>query len=112
MRERVGQGKKAATNSFSISTLRQPTRGFGLDSPHVMPKVTTEQQAVQKPSSYDFNRISMRPQAQLTVNKPGDVYEQEADRVAQQVMQRMSNPTGQQKLQRQLSHNSLGILTL
>ncbi|MBW4599437.1 MAG: DUF4157 domain-containing protein [Calothrix sp. FI2-JRJ7] len=101
MRERVGKGKKDTANSFSISTQLQPTRGFGLESPHVMPKETTSQQAVQKPPSYDFNRILMRPQAKLTVNKPGDVYEQEADRVAQQVMQPMSNPAGQQQLQQQ-----------
>ncbi|BAZ16710.1 hypothetical protein NIES4071_85880 [Calothrix sp. NIES-4071] len=99
MRERVGQGKKTTTNSFSISTLKQPTRGFGLESSHVMPKPTTEQQAVKKPPSYDLNRISMRPQAKLTVGKPGDVYEQEADRVAHQVMQRMSNPANQQSVQ-------------
>ncbi|BAZ16693.1 hypothetical protein NIES4071_85710 [Calothrix sp. NIES-4071] len=103
MRERVGQSKKATTENFSISTLKQPTRGFGLESPHVMPKVITEQQAVQKPLSYDFSRISMRPQAKLTINKPGDVYEQEADNVAQQVMQRMSKSAGQEKLQRQLA---------
>ena len=32
MRERIGQPKKATTASFSIPTLKQPTRGFGLDS--------------------------------------------------------------------------------
>ncbi|BDA66014.1 hypothetical protein CAL7716_001800 [Calothrix sp. PCC 7716] len=103
MRERVGKGKKDTANSFSISTLKQPTRGFGLESSHVMPKAASEQQAAKKTPSqgFDFNRISMRPQAKLTVNKPGDVYEQEADKVAQQVMQRMSNPAGSQKLQRQ-----------
>ncbi|MBW4599433.1 MAG: DUF4157 domain-containing protein [Calothrix sp. FI2-JRJ7] len=98
MRERVGQGKKATANSFSIPTRLQPTRGFG-ESSHVMPKPATSQQAVQKAPSHDLSQISMRPQAKLTINKPGDVYEQEADRVAQQVMQRMSNPAGQQQLQ-------------
>lgn len=68
MRERVGQGKKATANSFSISTLKQPTRGFGLESSHVMPKETTEQQTVKKTLSQDLNRISMRPQAKLIEN--------------------------------------------
>lgn len=100
MRERVGQGKKDTTNSFSISTLKQPTHGFGKESYYIMPSSATDQQAEQKPPSYDFNRISMRPQAKLTVGKPGDVYEQETSRVAQQVMQKMSNLAGQRQLQR------------
>ena len=47
--------------------------------------------------SHDFSRIAMRPavpaiQTKLTVNKPGDKYEQEADRVAEAVM-RMPDTT-------------------
>ncbi|MBR8835448.1 MAG: DUF4157 domain-containing protein [Stigonema ocellatum SAG 48.90 = DSM 106950] len=100
MREWVGKGKKATTSSFSISTLSQPIRGFGLESSEV-PQAVTGQQAVNKPRSHDLSRISMRPQAKLTVNQPGDVYEQEADRVAQQVMQRMSKPANHQSVQRE-----------
>ncbi|WP_421795235.1 eCIS core domain-containing protein [Haliscomenobacter sp.] len=33
-------------------------------------------------------------QAKLTINQPGDPYEQEADRVADQVVQRLENPSG------------------
>lgn len=46
---------------------------------------------------HDFSRISVHPRAsatiqpKLTVNTPGDIYEQEADRVADQVM-RMPEP--------------------
>ncbi|MBW4501601.1 MAG: DUF4157 domain-containing protein [Scytonema hyalinum WJT4-NPBG1] len=100
MRERVGQGKKATTTSFSISTLRQPTRGFGLESSEV-PQAVTGQQPLNKARSHDLSRISMRPQAKLTVSQPGDVYEQEADRVAQQVMRVMSKPVNQQSVQRE-----------
>ncbi len=35
---------------------------------------------------HDISRISLRPQAQLTVSQPGDFYEQEADKVANLVM--------------------------
>ncbi|MDD1416787.1 hypothetical protein MEN41_19835, partial [Dolichospermum sp. ST_con] len=34
-------------------------------------------------------------QAKLTVNQPGDKYEQEADRVASQVVQQINNPVSQ-----------------
>ncbi|MEH2163456.1 MAG: DUF4157 domain-containing protein [Nostoc sp.] len=101
MGEHVGQHKKATTGSFSIPTLKQPTRGFGLNSPGASSQVATEVQ-LKKPLGHDISRISLRPQTKLTVNQPGDVYEQEADKVAQQVMQRMSEPAGnQQSIQRE-----------
>ena len=44
------------------------------------------------PISHSFGRISVLPlQAKLTIGKPNDKYEQEADRVAEQVM-RMAEP--------------------
>ena len=102
MRKSVATDKKTTT---SIFTKRQPARGFGLksESSHVMPKAAPEQQAVKgkKSAGFDFNRISMRPQAKLTVNQPGDAYEQEADKVAQQVVQRMNKSEDQQTVQRQ-----------
>mgnify|MGYP001794883876 CR=1 FL=1 len=100
MRKSVAPNKQSTT---SIFTKRRPARGFGLESSHVMPKAAPEQQAVQskKPRGFDFNRISMRPQAKLTVNKPGDAYEQEADRVAQQVVQKMSESENQQPVEQQ-----------
>ncbi|MHC5718010.1 MAG: eCIS core domain-containing protein, partial [Nostoc sp.] len=55
------------------------------------PQLATDTQALrmgnaQGTVSHEISRISLRPQAQLTVSQPGDFYEQEADRVAQQVM--------------------------
>lgn len=47
---------------------------------------------------YDFSRISLYPvaagaiQAKLAVNKPGDEYEQEADRISDQVMRMFTKP--------------------
>ncbi|MGB5636775.1 MAG: DUF4157 domain-containing protein, partial [Waterburya sp.] len=44
------------------------------------------------PLSHSFGKVSVRPiQAKLTIGQPGDKYEQEADRVAEQVM-RMPEP--------------------
>ncbi|MEH1919288.1 eCIS core domain-containing protein [Nostoc sp.] len=54
-------------------------------------QTVTEVQSPSKPLGHDISRISLRrPQTKLTVNQPGDIYEQEADSVAQLVMQRMS----------------------
>ena len=56
---------------------------------------------------HDFSRISINPpttraiQTKLAINEPGDEYEQEADRVAEQVM-RMPEP----QLQRSAVHQS------
>ncbi|MEA5602722.1 eCIS core domain-containing protein [Nostoc sp. UHCC 0252] len=54
-----------------------------------------------KPLTHDISRMSLRSQTKLTVNQPGDVYEQEADRVAGQVMQRMSETGNRQPIQRE-----------
>ncbi|WP_414516307.1 DUF4157 domain-containing protein [Nostoc sp. PCC 9305] len=101
MRERVSQPKKATTASFSIPALKQPTRGFGLDSPGALSQAAPLVQPLNKPLMHDISRISLRPQTKLTVNQPGDVYEQEADKVAQQVMQTMSEPVSKQSVQRE-----------
>ncbi|MBN3895957.1 MAG: DUF4157 domain-containing protein [Nostoc sp. NOS(2021)] len=90
MREPIGKPQKATTASFSIPTLKQPTRGFGLDSPGASSQAVPLVQPLNKPLVHDISRISLRPQTKLTVNQPGDVYEQEADKVAQQVMQKQS----------------------
>jgi hypothetical protein len=100
MRERIVQDKKAAS-SVSIPTLKQPTRGFGLDSLNASPSAATQAQPINKPITHDISRISLRPQAKLTIGQPGDSYEQEADSVAQQVMQRMAQPGNRQSIQRQ-----------
>ncbi|WP_196513234.1 eCIS core domain-containing protein [Nostoc sp. NZL] len=101
MRERIVQPKKATTASFSIPTLKQPTRGFGLDSSVASSQAANEVRSRNLPLGHDISQISLRPQTKLTVNQPGDVYEQEADRVAGQVMQTISEPVNKQSVQRE-----------
>ena len=100
MREQVSQSKKATT-SFSIPTLKQPTRGFGLELLDTAPQATTEVESVNPILTHDIRRISLRPQAKLSISQPGDFYEQQADSVAQQVMRRMAQPVNRQSVQRQ-----------
>jgi hypothetical protein len=104
------QHKKAdtstVTNSSLVSptspTLASPTCGF--TSPQadtVLLKTQETQSSTEQPQqketlklqplSHDISRISLRPQAKLSVSQPGDPYEQEADQVASQVM-RMQAP--------------------
>jgi hypothetical protein len=102
MKERIlAQRHKADTTPVSIPTLRQSKRGFGLQSSQASPPALTEVQSHTKPLSHDISRISLRPQAKLTISQPGDMYEQEADRVAQQVTQSINQPANQQSIQRQ-----------
>ncbi|MBN3895953.1 MAG: hypothetical protein HWQ41_12010 [Nostoc sp. NOS(2021)] len=102
MRERVSQPKKATTASSSIPSLKHPIHGFGLDSSQASPQAVPLVQPLNKPLGHDISRIPLRrPQAKLTVNQPGDVYEQEADRVAGQVMQTMNESANTQSIQRQ-----------
>ncbi|MEH1949000.1 MAG: DUF4157 domain-containing protein [Nostoc sp.] len=101
MRERIGQPKKATTASFSIPALKQPTRGFGSESSGASSQATNEVRSRNLPLMHDISRMSLRPQTKLTVNQPGDIYEQEADRVAQQVMQTISEPVSKQSVQRE-----------
>ncbi|HEY9802620.1 MAG TPA: DUF4157 domain-containing protein [Leptolyngbyaceae cyanobacterium] len=101
MRERIHQGKKT-TSSVSIPSLKQPTRGFGLDSLNASPPAVTQVQPMNKPPSHDISRIALhRPQAKLTISQPGDFYEQQADSVAQQVIQRIAQSGNRQSIQRQ-----------
>ncbi|MEH2165145.1 MAG: DUF4157 domain-containing protein [Nostoc sp.] len=113
MSDRIFGRKKAGTSTFSnlslvsptTSTLANPVRGFGLLTNNASIQRLTEEstnqqeaqsadkqsllsQAIQQRSfGHDISRISLRcPQAKLTVGEPGDKYEQEADRVANQVM--------------------------
>jgi Domain of unknown function (DUF4157) len=114
MSDRIRQGRnKSGTLNFSTPslvspntpTLANPIRGFGLptnnppvqtatdgatnlqeaqfaDEQSLLPEINEH-----RPLSHDISRISLRrPQTQLTVSQPGDPYEQEANRVANQVM--------------------------
>ena len=55
-------------------------------------------------SSHDLSRIAPRYQAKLSISQPGDTYEQEADKVAQQVMG-MEDRSLQQEPTSQSEHN-------
>ncbi|MBW4617358.1 MAG: DUF4157 domain-containing protein [Desmonostoc vinosum HA7617-LM4] len=103
---------KTGTSNFSnpslvsphTPTLANPTRGFGLSTNNAIETATEEStnqeeaqtgneesllsEIVEKRSfGHDISRIALhRPQPKLTVGEPGDKYEQEADRVANQVM--------------------------
>ncbi|BAY40198.1 hypothetical protein NIES2111_45810 [Nostoc sp. NIES-2111] len=94
MREQVGQGKKTTT-TVSIPTLKQPTRGFGLELPEASPAAVTETELLDKPPGHDISKISLRPQAKLSISQPGDFYEQQADSIAQQVMRKIAQPARQ-----------------
>src|SRR5207244_3955184 len=60
------------------------------------PNAFAQSHAAHPSFGHDFGRVPMHPaaaptQTKLAINKPGDEYEQEADRVAEQVM-RMPEP--------------------
>ncbi|MEH2045145.1 aldo/keto reductase [Nostoc sp.] len=120
MREHASQGKKTTTG-FSIPSLKHPIRGFGLESSAISRQAVPEIQPLHKSLTHDISRIPLRsPQAKLSISQPGDKYEQEADSVAQQVMQRMAQPVNRQSIQREalpeeeeeLQMKSLDISTL
>ncbi|MEH1892042.1 MAG: hypothetical protein V7K92_22190 [Nostoc sp.] len=102
MREHVSQSKKANTASFSIPSLKHRIPSFGLDSSQASPQAVPLVQPLHKPLTHDISRIPLRsPQAKLSISQPGDKYEQEADSVAQQVMQRIAQPINRQSIQRE-----------
>jgi Domain of unknown function (DUF4157) len=124
MSDRTFGHKKAGTSTFSnpslvsptTPTLANPTPSFGLPTNNVIQTATKEStnlqevpgadeqslspQAIgQQSFGHDISRIALRrPQAKLTVGAPNDVYEQEADRVADQVM---SMPDAKPSVQRE-----------
>ncbi|BDI16329.1 hypothetical protein ANSO36C_21310 [Nostoc cf. commune SO-36] len=100
MREYVSR-KKQATTGFSIPSLKHPTPGFSLESSAISRQAVPEIQPLPKPITHDISRIPLRSQAKLSISQPGDIYEQEADSVAQQVMQRMAQPVNRQSIQRE-----------
>ncbi|MHC5737949.1 hypothetical protein [Nostoc sp.] len=82
MREHVSREKKTTTG-FSIPSLKHPTRGFGLESSAISRQAVPKIQPLHKPLTHDISRIPLRTQAKLSISQPGDIYEQEADSVAQ-----------------------------
>ncbi|WP_392478230.1 DUF4157 domain-containing protein [Nostoc sp. C110] len=100
MREHVSRQKKTTTD-FSIPSLKHPTPRFGLESSAISRQAVPEIQPLNQPLTHDISRIPLRSQAKLSISQPGDIYEQEADSVAQQVMQRMAQPGNRQSIQRE-----------
>ncbi|MFN6460645.1 MAG: DUF4157 domain-containing protein [Nostoc sp. DedVER02] len=109
MSDRTFGHNKAATSTFSnpslvsptTPTLANPVRGFGLPTNNVIQTVakSVNQQTAQS-AGHNISSIALhRPQAKLTVGAPNDMYEQEADRVADQVM---SMPDGKGSVQREV----------
>lgn len=110
MSNRIFGSKKADISTSNPSllsattpTLANPVRGFDIANKapiQASSEVSTdlqaaqsageqswESQAIKKKPVHDISSIALRrPQAKLTVGEPGDQYEQEADKVANQVM--------------------------
>ncbi|BAY64740.1 hypothetical protein NIES22_48400 [Calothrix brevissima NIES-22] len=62
MREQVSRHKKTTTG-FSIPTLKNPVRGFGLDSSQTSPPAVSLLPLLNQPPGHDISRISLlRPQ--------------------------------------------------
>ncbi|MEH2064484.1 MAG: DUF4157 domain-containing protein [Nostoc sp.] len=101
MREYVSREKKTTTTGFSIPSLKHPIPGFGLKSSAISRQAVPGIQPLHKPVTHDISRIPLRTQAKLSISQPGDIYEQEADSVAQQVMQRMAQPVNSKSIQRE-----------
>lgn len=73
------QRKKTVTPIFTDTSLSSTTKfTFGTQS--------VSKRLDQQSEGHDISRISLRPQAKLSVSEPGDHYEQEADKIASQVM--------------------------
>src|SRR3712207_5201380 len=74
-------------------------RAHSPESTPVHPARTAAHTPAAPAGTHNFAQISVgapvAPQAKLTVNTPGDVYEQEADRVAEQVTQMEAPSAGE-----------------
>jgi hypothetical protein len=91
----IAQEDEAAQHSseeFTVSEKHSPTPGFSLASIRILPD-SGQLSGHAKPGWMPSDRLpNIWPvQAKLTINQPGDKYEEEADRVAEQVM-RMPEP--------------------
>jgi Domain of unknown function (DUF4157) len=115
---RVSRKKTGLSNTTNpslispdIPTLASPIRSFtpqiNTSAIQTVPEVPSQTQFTdeqvlelealkQRPLGHDISRISLRPQAKLSVSKPGDRYEQEADMMANRVMS-MPLPTLQRE---------------
>ncbi|MDY6896516.1 MAG: hypothetical protein SWZ49_00335, partial [Cyanobacteriota bacterium] len=93
--------KKSHPNTVSIPSLKQPVRGFGLESSSSSSESTSNVQLRRQLVNYDMSKVSFRPQAKLTINQPGDAYEQEADKVAREVVGTINQSKNQENIQRE-----------
>ncbi|MDZ8188767.1 MAG: DUF4157 domain-containing protein [Nostoc sp. ChiSLP02] len=97
MKERIIQPKKITADSFSIPSLKQPIRGFGSQPSSASSSAVPDNSLV-----HDISRIPLRrPQTKLTINQPGDMYEQQADAVAHEVVGRLGQLENHASIQRQ-----------
>ncbi len=76
MNDRIRINHKQSSTPISHPLLATSAQSTSIDSSFTHPIA----------SSHDLSRISPRCQAKLSISQPGDAYEQEADKVAQQVM--------------------------
>jgi Domain of unknown function (DUF4157) len=92
------QRKKANTSTVAYPTFPSPTHGSGIESAKASSSVQNS------PKGHDISCISLLPQAKLTVSQPQDPYEQEADKVANEVM-RMQIPESNEALVMRSRHD-------
>ena len=90
------QKRALSSNATSISAEFLQTRPFAAtnDSIKASPNIQKQSQKSSK-IGHSFGRIAIQPK--LTIGEPGDKYEQEADNVAAQVVQKINSPTTQRQ---------------
>jgi len=95
----MGQQAKTGVRSLAtkqtepFSAARKPASSFSIHSP--VEQILYLQRTLGNQATQRLFESGIIP-AKLKINQPNDIYEQEADRVADQLM-RMSEPTVQQK---------------
>ncbi|MBD2356004.1 hypothetical protein H6G41_15465 [Tolypothrix sp. FACHB-123] len=78
MREQVSRHKKTTTG-FSIPTLKNPVRGFGLNTSQTSPPAVSLLQPLNQPPGHDISRISLlRPQTQPETEPAKELQPQES----------------------------------
>ena len=90
------QKRALSSNATSISAEFLQTRPFAATSNSIKASPNIQKQS-QKTSKigHSFGQIPIQPK--LKIGEPGDKYEQEADNVAAQVVQKINSPTTQRQ---------------
>ncbi|NES86246.1 MAG: hypothetical protein F6K10_35480, partial [Moorea sp. SIO2B7] len=111
MKTRVRIQKKAPSQSTSTPVTNPlQRRSFGLETESQQQETSGFNISYEQAKHLSFNTANMSIsapgkatpspiQTKLTIGKPGDKYEQEADRVASEVVNRINTPTPQQSAQ-------------